>query len=76
MLHEFEEFYTIHQAGFEIEEEMFHFQNGICVPASCSVNQVEHFTKNLLKETNFITIRTLCQTNQPQLPHQLDDFLM
>lgn len=64
------------QHGFEIEEEMVHFKAGICLPASCTLIQVENFTKHLLRESNFIAIRTFCQTNQPQMPQPLDHFVM
>lgn len=74
MLHDFDEYSNHH--GFAFEEEMFMFKNGLCLPSSCSLAQVQNFTKYLLQETNFVAIRTFCQTNEPQSPYALDHFVM
>lgn len=69
MLHDFDE--QLNQHGLAFEEEMLNFKNGLCLPASCTLVQVENFTKHLLQETNFIAIRTFCQTNEPHQPQNL-----
>lgn len=74
MLHDFDEYSNQH--GLAFEEDMLMFKNGLCLPASCSLSQVENFTKHLLEETNFVAIRTFCQTNEPQSPHSLDHFVL
>lgn len=73
LLQEFEN--QLHH-GFIFEEEMLMFKNGICLPASCTLIEVENFTKHLFSETNFVTLKTYCQTNQYHSPQILDHFVM
>jgi hypothetical protein len=73
LLHDFDEQL---KNGFVFEEEMLMFKNGICLPASCSLAEVENFTKHLLSETNFVALKTYCQTNQKHSLQILDHFVM
>ncbi|KAG5682579.1 hypothetical protein PVAND_011924 [Polypedilum vanderplanki] len=56
-----------------IEENTIIFKNGICLPASCTSQQIFDFVKSFLRETNFIVLNMFCQKKE-EISFQLIDF--
>lgn len=59
-----------------IEKETFILKNGICVPATCSSNDVDMFLRNHLKETDIVVLNTYCQTKQHVSLNEFDFLVM
>lgn len=57
------------------ERDTMIFKSGICVPASCSFEQIVQFVKEFLRETNLIVLSVFCQTRE-NLTLRLLDYLL
>ena len=74
--HNFDDTSIEYEIDSIIEKETFVLKNGICVPSSCSMSEIENFLRNHLKETDIIVLNTYCQTKEKLSLNLLDIFVL
>jgi len=74
--HNFDETSIEYEIDSIIEKETFVLKNGICVPSSCSMSEIENFLRNHLKETDIVVLNTYCQTKEMFSLNVLDIFVL
>lgn len=52
------------------------FIQGICLPASCSVEKVLNYANEILNAADLIGLNAICRTNDPTSPALIDYFAL
>ncbi|XP_070502427.1 nose resistant to fluoxetine protein 6-like [Chironomus tepperi] len=76
LYHNFDDTSIEYEMDSIIEKETFVLKNGICLPSSCSMSEIENFLRNHLKETDIIVLNTYCQTKEMLSINLLDIFVL
>lgn len=77
--HDFDEIsfeYDYNDSENIIERETVVRKTGICLPAICSHQQVVNFTKEILRESNYVILNTFCQRKQLYTLQPFDYFVV
>ncbi|KAL7028544.1 hypothetical protein ACKWTF_005887 [Chironomus riparius] len=74
--HNFDDTSNEYEIDSIIEKETFVLKNGICLPSSCSMSEIENFLRNHLKETDIIVLNSYCQTKEKLSINVLDIFVL
>lgn len=57
-------------------ENMLNFVHGMCLPASCSNDEVLNYSNNFVSEAGLEAVKAVCRTNDPVAFTLIDYFTM